>query len=200
MRSTRLLSITFSGPGSIRLAEGARGDAREDWEGRFEALYHELEKPLFNTVYRWLWDDQEAMDLVQEAFTRLWATRTRIDPIRAPAWLFRTAVNLAANRRRGRKLWSWIGLETVISQLRTSAAPAESRLLQNERERNLRRAVDALPERHRTVLVLARFSGMSYGAIALMLAIPEGTVASRLNQALHLLEQRLGKQENWSKA
>jgi DNA-directed RNA polymerase specialized sigma24 family protein len=78
-----------------------------------EALYARLEKPLFNVVYRWLWDREETQDVVQEAFMRLWRKREQIDVDRVEALVYRIAINLASNRRRTRKLWRWISLEAI---------------------------------------------------------------------------------------
>ena len=60
--------------------------------------YHTLEKPLYNTVYRWLWDAAESQDVVQEAFLRCWQRRDRIDPDGFKPLVFRIALNLASNR------------------------------------------------------------------------------------------------------
>ena len=48
-------------------------------EEDLERLYVRLEKPLCNVVFRWVWNMDEAQDLVQDAFVRLWRMRTRVD-------------------------------------------------------------------------------------------------------------------------
>src|SRR4051812_3845337 len=77
------------------------------------ALFTRLEKPVFNVVYRWLWNPDEARDVTQEAFMKLWAARARVDPAAVEPVLFRSALNLAANRLRARKLWQWATLEPL---------------------------------------------------------------------------------------
>jgi len=166
----------------------------------FEALYLELERPLFNIVYRWVWAEQEARDLVQEAFVKLWERRDRVDEELARGYIYRTAVNLASNRLRAKRLWRMSGGEALGGLLSRSAG-GEHRLLANERQAAVRRAVLSLPERHRRVLVLCRFAEMSHAEVGALLGIPEGTVASRDHRARVLLKQRLAdcaEDESWT--
>ena len=153
----------------------------------FEALYRELEKPLYNAAYRWLWNEEEAMDMVQEAFMKLLATRAPIHGEAVKPYLFRTVLNLASNRLRTRKLWKWTGLEGLFSK----AVHPEERMIEDEREQQVRRAVEALPEKIRKVVVLVRFAEMSYREIGRVLGIPEGTVGSRYNKGIELIERKL---------
>jgi len=152
----------------------------------YEALYQQEEKPLYNTVYRWVWDQEEALDLVQEAFVRLWRTRHKVDLNTARPLVYRIALNLASNRLRSRKLWSWTGLGDFFS----SRNP-ERELLCDERERKVRQAVEGLPEKIRKVVILVRFADMSYKQIGELLNIPQGTVGSRYNRGIQLLETEL---------
>lgn len=154
----------------------------------FENLYIAYETALYNTVYRWIWDESEAMDLVQEAYMKLWSRREQIREDEAKAYLFKTALNLASNRLRSRKLWQWTGLDGLLSR----NGDSEKKMVLDERETQVRAALNALPEKFKTVLVLARFSEMKYAEIATVLAIPEGTVASRYHKGIALLKDKLG--------
>ena len=158
----------------------------------FEALYLELETPLYNTVYRWVWREQEAMDLVQEAFVRLWETRAQVRVAEAKAYVFRIGLNLASNRLRALKLRQWVGL----TQSAYSLNSPERSFLGNEREQAVRRAILALPNKIREIVVLVRFAEMSYREIGALLKIPEGTVGSRHNRGMALLKDRLRDLKN----
>ena len=160
-----------------------------------EALYERLETSLYNVVYRWVWDPEEARDLVQEAFLRLWGARERVVLATVEPLAYRIAVNLASNRRRQRRRWAWLGLgddDPLAPPGADGPADAETEALARERCLALRRAVDALPERLRRVVLLTEFSELSYAQVAAALGIPPGTVGSRRNQALALLRERLG--------
>lgn len=158
-----------------------------------EQLYVRLEGPLYNVVYRWLWESEEAHDVVQEAFVRLWRMRERIKPGTVEALTYRIALNLAANRRRRRRLWRWVTLEAVREPA-TPGAGACGELEAGQRREALRRAIDELPERHKRVIVLCELSELSYAQVAEALSIAVGTVGSRRNTALRLLRARLAEQ------
>lgn len=158
--------------------------------------YRTLEKPLYNVVYRWLWDASEAQDVVQEAFLRCWGRRDRIRADGFRALVYKTALNLAANRRRSKRLWKWVSFDTLFAAgdaepahpaESPSEAPADSAELAE-----MRAAVEALPEPLKRVLLLSEIAGMSYGEIATILGIKEGTVGSRRTRALAMLRHRLG--------
>jgi RNA polymerase sigma-70 factor (ECF subfamily) len=160
-----------------------------------EAVYVRLEKPVFNVVYRWLWNAEEARDVTQEAFLKVWQAKERVDLSTVEPLVFRTALNLAANRLRARKLWGFLTLEPLREHADEKATPDEE--LDVERRRaQVRRAVDALPEKLKRVVVMCELSGLSYAQVAQALDIPAGTVGSRRNLALAALEKSLGPLED----
>ncbi len=155
-----------------------------------ERLYVELERPLYNVVYRWVWNADDAMEVVQEAFLRVWRARHRVEPTTARAYLYRTALNLAANRRRANRVRSFVGLGERAEL--PSDQPAADALLGGEADRRrVRRAIDGLPEKLRRVVALTELAGLSYKEVAAVLGIPAGTVASRRSAALAKLRETL---------
>ena len=158
-------------------------------EASWVELYRALERPLYNVVYRWLWDRMESQDVVQEAFLRCWRARDRIRREGFTAFVFTTALNLAANRRRRKKLWRLVSFDALREEL-PHGQDAEHVL-----SRRMQRAIDELPERLKRVLLLCELAGMSYGEIAAVTGVREGTVGSRRSRALALLRKRLERQE-----
>jgi len=158
-------------------------------EASWVELYRALEKPLYNVVYRWLWDRTESQDVVQEAFLRCWRARARIREEGFKAFVFRTAINLAANRRRRKKLWRLVSFDALTE------APADEAEGDATLSRRMQRAMDELPDRLKRVLLLCELAGMSYGEVAAVTGVREGTVGSRRNRALALLRKRLQPQE-----
>jgi RNA polymerase sigma-70 factor (ECF subfamily) len=147
-------------------------------------VYRRLEKPLYNVVYRVIWNVADSQDVVQETFLRCWR---RKDDIRAggfKALLFRTALNLASNRRRRARLWRVVGVE-VLDDVADESVSAEGF------SKPMREALDGLPTALRDVLLLTELAGMTYPEIASALGIAEGTVGSRRTRALALLRERL---------
>ena len=147
-------------------------------------LYHALEKPLYNVVYRIIWDAAESQDIVQEAFLRCWRRKEDVRADGVEGLLFRTALNLASNRRRSVKLWRLVGLGSVPEI-------ADERACGDAISRPVRDAFEALPEQLKHVLLLTEIAGMTYGEIAATLGVREGTVGSRRTRALAMLRERL---------
>ena len=146
--------------------------------------YRRLEKPLYNVVYRVIWDAAESQDVVQEAFLRCWRRKEDIRAEGFKALLFRTALNLASNRRRRTRLWGLVGLAAIedVADERASSEPIG---------KPVRAALDSLPEPLRSVLLLTELAGMTYAEVAVALDIREGTVGSRRTRALAMLREQL---------
>ena len=155
-----------------------------------EAAYARLERPLFNVLLRWVWGRDEAMDVMHEAFERVWRRKEKVDELTLEPLVWKTALNLAANRRRTKKLRTMLGFdetEPVASQMPGS----DDQMGAAQVDQRVRRAIDGLPEKLRSVVVLCELSGLSYEAIATTLDIPIGTVGSRRAAAMAKLSTQL---------
>lgn len=160
-------------------------------QAALERLYARLERPLYNVVYRWLWNAEEAQDIVQEAFMRVWDRRASVDMATVEPLLYRTALNLASNRRRARKLWRWVSIEAWFEPA-SPRGGADAAMSTAQQDQAVRNAVESLPEHLRQVVALCELSGLSYEQVGALLSIPSGTVGSRRNKAMRLLRQSLG--------
>lgn len=156
-------------------------------ETRWAEYYAALEKPLYNVVYRWLWDAAESQDVVQDAFLRCWRVRERIRDDGFKALLFSTALRIASNRKRRKRLWRMVSLGDVEETL---PGTAEAMVMPTA----IRVAIDGLPENLKRVLLLSELAGMTYREIAAVMQVKEGTIGSRRNRAIALLRERLQAQ------
>jgi RNA polymerase sigma-70 factor (ECF subfamily) len=134
------------------------------------------------------------MDLVQDAFMKLWHMRDRIDPATVEALAFRIALNLASNRLRSRRLWRWLPFVAEGGDDIDPGALADAGVDARRRQRAVRAAVESLPDDLRRVVFMCEFSGLGYDEIASALGVPTGTVGSRRNRALKLLREKLEQQ------
>ena len=155
-------------------------------EDALYASYRRLQKPLFNVLYRQLWQREDCEDIVHDAYMRVWARRDRVDEASLDALVWTTALNLARNHLRWRKLWPRQPLEDDTP----TSAPSP---LNAVATRDLRRALQRLPAASHDVLLLSEFSGLSGREIATLLHIPQGTVASRKHHAVVQLKALLGE-------
>jgi RNA polymerase sigma-70 factor, ECF subfamily len=163
-------------------------------EAEWQALYLRLEKPLYNLAYRYVWRPHEAQDLVQDAFLQVWARRDRMRAETADRYLWISVLNLARKRRRWSKAKQFLTGDAELLSLPSSDSP-EMDLARTEGHSLLMEQIDRLPEKLRTVLLLVELSEMSYEAIAELLSIPAGTVASRRHLAMKQLRSALGHRE-----
>lgn len=157
-------------------------------EAELVASYRRVEHPLYNALYRMLWDAHECQDMIQDAYLRLWQRRARVDAERIDALAWTAALNLARNRLRWRRLRGWPAPPETVEELAGSDDPQDS-----VEQANLHAALRRLPVAMLEVVLMAEFSGMSGREIAPVLGIPEGTVASRRHSAVRRLKQLLGE-------
>jgi RNA polymerase sigma-70 factor, ECF subfamily len=130
---------------------------------------------------------EDAEDAVQEAFLHAFKAIDRFLPDQAfGAWLHRIVANAALDVTRRRKVRDADELpETVSSPFRDPAEAGELR-------RRLTEALEKLPERQRSVIVLHDVEGFKHAEIGRMLDIPEGTARSDLHYARAHLRRVLG--------
>lgn len=152
------------------------------------AAYRRLDGPLYNVLYRWLWDAQECQDLSQEAFMRVWKQRLDVDVARLDALLYATALNLAKNRLRWRGLWRFVEPDEAPSE--PDAGP-EQHAQRCATQRRVRRALESLDRDARNLLLLSEFSGLNGQELAAVLQVPAGTIASRKHRALAAMKKML---------
>src|SRR5512146_693606 len=155
-------------------------------DGSNPELFAELAMPLFDSLYnfaRWLAADRdEAEDLVQETYTKALRGFASFEQgTNFRAWMFRILRNTFLTSRTGLK--ATVPLDDDESAIPVSGETPESILLGNLDQQNLRDAIAELPVAYREVLLLCDVEEMSYKEIAEALAIPIGTVMSRISRA-----------------
>ncbi len=162
--------------------------------------YQALERPLYNVLYRMLWQAQDCQDLLQEAFLKVWQHREQVDAATLPAYVYTTALNLARNKIRWRLNWvfdsiePWFGARLDGEQLMAGSVAKDSpeHLLQQQQQQQLlRKALAGLPSVEREVLLMTEYSELTLAQTAQVLAIAPGTVASRRLRALKQLKSKL---------
>lgn len=163
----------------------------------FEQLMRRHNRRMFRTARSFVRDDDEAEDIVQEAYVRAWLRLAELTrPAGFAAWVARITVNEARMRlRRSRRMTS-IGDEEELDMAapddgaRSSASPellagrAQLRAL-------IEAAIDALPQPFRSVFVLRMVEQLDIAETAYCLDLPPATVKTRLHRARLLLQRRL---------
>ena len=171
-------------------------------EDRFiSGSFEELAMPLFDRLYNfahWLTQNrEEAEDLVQETYVKaLKGFRSYQQGTNFRAWIYQILRNTFLTSRTGLK-WSSVSLdEDPESQnLPVSSSTPETALLQRSDQQLVQEALGELALPYREVLLLCEFEEMSYQEMSATLAIPIGTVMSRLSRARGALRDALYKKQ-----
>lgn len=157
----------------------------------FDLLHARYERPLFGFIRRHHPQQQEAEDLLHETFLALLRDR---EGARAAtnlkAWLFQVARHLCLNRHRAQRRAAGALADPAVTRSQGQEQHPERILLGDERQRALRTAVANLPLELAELWHL-RVSGLSYEEMASVLAIPVGTVKSRMHGMVHRLREEL---------
>ena len=170
-------------------------------EAAFAELMGEHQRMVVQLAMNLLGDRDEALDLSQEVFLRVFRTIHRFrGQSSLRTWIYRIAVNQARNRHRfwrRRHRADQVSLDAHVAQHGDSISGAEAWpdrvFAQKELARRLQHALDHLPFDQRTAVVLREIDGLSYEEIAFSLGVAVGTVKSRLTRARRAL--RLALQE-----
>jgi RNA polymerase sigma-70 factor (ECF subfamily) len=156
----------------------------EELEREFEARLVETSTLAFRVAYSVLRHREDAEDVAQEAFAKAYRSFRQLrDKGRFRAWLVRLTWRLALDRRRSDQ-------RRAIRE-EGHARSSEIDIGQSERLAELWRAIDALPEKLRLVVVLANVEGHDVAEVAEIAGIPQGTVKSRLFKARQRLKEQL---------
>ncbi len=180
------------GPSFLMTDEEAMSRVQNDGDaGAFALLVRRWRPRIRRLCTRMVGDAHLAEDLTQETFARLFTRRdTYRGDGRFGTFLWRIALNLCADERRRARRRPEVSLSEQRTEAEALADPGESpaaSLLAAERAERVRRAVVALPEHYRAVVVLRHYEGLKFRQIAEVLGIPLGTVKSRMAEALNRL-------------
>jgi RNA polymerase sigma-70 factor, ECF subfamily len=172
-------------PSDAQLAERVQqGDA-----GAFDVLVTRHVQRAFGVAMRLLGQQQDAEDLVQDAFLAALEKIDTFDPHRdfAP-WFYRILVNRCLNARKSRARRSTVDVPSeAVSGLASPLVETE----RSELRSHLKRALELLPERQRTIVIMFDLEGFSSPEIAGVLGISDGTVRWHLHQARRVLREAL---------
>ena len=168
-------------------------------EQHFTATFEELALPLFDQLYNfahWLAQDRsEAEDLVQETYAKALKGFSSFQPgTNFRAWMYRILRNTFLTSRTGLKATATVALDDDSPELPAGPETPETILIEHSQHQVLQSAIEALPMHFREVLLLCDVEEMSYQEIAETLAIPAGTVMSRLSRARKALRDSFKKQ------
>lgn len=170
-------------------------------QNAFEIIVEKYEKFVYSAVWTELKNSDDAFDASQEVFIRLWnaAGGFRCEST-LKTWLYRMCKNCAYDYMRKHYKNKTLSLSRMDSENDNEISEdipldvyTDEQVIKKETERAVRRAIAALPEEQRDVIVLRELEGLSYTEIAEVLGINEGTVKSRISRGREALKKNLEK-------
>lgn len=190
-----------SDKGISRAEEQALLQRCKDGEiGAFDELVQRYQKRVFNFAYGIAGNQDDANDVAQEAFVRVFnSIQTFRGDANFTTWIYRIVTNVYLDERKKSKshrltsLDDYIDLEeNSVSRQIEDEGPLPDEVAQSkERNQAVRNAVNSLPDYQRIIVTLYHLHDMSYDEIAEILHLPIGTVKSRLNRARLALAEKL---------
>jgi len=179
-------------------------DVKAGDEASFELLLQRYRTPLVNFLFRMVRNREQAEDLAQEVFLRVYRAREEYVPsAKFTTWLFRIATNLALNSMRDtryQKLEVSIDAPVTVNAEDGDERPLdvaekrpniEQHLVEDVRVKMIRHAINKLPEKQRAAVLLHKYQELDYTEIAKILSCSESALKSLLFRAYEALRVEL---------
>ena len=166
---------------------------RDDFRKVYDANYTLLMQVVMHIVY----NQEIAEDLVQEAFERFYVKNISFPTMdEAKYWLLRVSKNLALNHiRRNKREIQLVEKVKKLPGETVNFFDSSKAVIEEEERRNVREAVNSLPENLRSVIQLKEYSGLDYKAIGKALGMSETNVKVSVHRARKKLEEILAAED-----
>jgi len=164
----------------------------------FDELVSGYKTRLVNVIFRMLNDRNEAEDLVQETFLRVWTHRQDYDfSYCLSTWIYTIALNLAKNELRKHRKFKFFNLTEMTEK---GLELPDPKMGPSALGHMLEQAIATLPSKYKAAFLLRDVEQMSYEEVAQILGVPLGTVKSRVNRARSVLKDHLKPKLEQSRA
>lgn len=163
----------------------------------FDAIVNRYKDQLLNFAYRFLNNPEEAEDVVQETFLRIFRNKHAYREIaKFSTWVYTIAGNLAKTELRKRKRRKYLylsdmGYDDKEYEIVDPNANTEKEVESLFQEKIIQKAIDELPPRFRQVILLVEIQELPYEEVSKIMRVPLGTVKSRVNRARLKLQAKL---------
>ena len=158
-------------------------------ERALELIYDKYFDYLSREVYFILKDEQDTEDVIQELFLALWKNHSHLKGINysLKSYLKKSVINKSINKIKKRRYFEDITSELVLLRYREDVEETDHLELENQ----MKKLIDALPPKCRTVFVLSRYEELKYKEIAKKLDISIKTVENQISKALKILREKI---------
>lgn len=156
----------------------------------FSELVTRYKRLIYSVAYKFTRDSDEVNDLAQEAFIKIYKSLSKYDSkYRFSTWSVKVATNICLDHVRRKRIKS-VSLDEIENITGGNNSPEEY-CLRREKSRELRDAIDGLPEIYREPIVMYHQKGMSYKEIAEALGKPMSIIKNRIFRARNALRESI---------
>lgn len=163
----------------------------------FVELFRMYQKYLYKLCYDYVQNEQDAMDITQEIFIKVFKNISKYDEkLPFHPWLRTIAINTCINFKRSIKnnvvlLSSVVDNEKSFEEVIACDKDVESEVFNRDLGMKIREIIEGLDAKYRMILVLRYYEGLSYEEISSVLKIPLGTVKTNIYRARNILKEKL---------
>jgi RNA polymerase sigma-70 factor, ECF subfamily len=159
-----------------------------------EELFAKHQNEIYAYLVRMLRDPELAADLTQDAFVKAYKAYDALEkPENARAWLYQIAHRVALDDLRRRRIVRFVPL---VGEARTTAPSAEHLVMEARLSGDLQRALERIPERQRSALLLAELHDLTGLELAAALGVSHVAARALLTRARESLRQALAAEKN----
>lgn len=163
----------------------------------FIELFKMYERYLYKLCYSYVQNEQDALDIAQEVYIKIFINISKFD-IKMPfhPWFRTVAVNTCLNFKRTCR-YNSVSLDArdeddkALEEVVATQKDVEAEVLDNELGQLIKENLECLKPKHRMVLILRYYEGLSYEEIAKVLMEPLGTVKTDIYRARNILKEKL---------
>ncbi len=172
----------------------------------FEFLFKKYERYIYSICYSYTYSQQDALDLVQDIFLRIYRNFEKVDE-RKPVspWIKKIAVNTCINFKRDNKnKASELSINSstdendgTLEDVVPDRGLTEDKVVYLDTKKTLEESIGELPEEVKMAVLLRHIKGLSYNEIAELMSCPVGTVKTYLFRGKKILKESLVKKGVW---
>jgi RNA polymerase sigma-70 factor (ECF subfamily) len=161
----------------------------------FKYLVEEYQKYAFNLAFRILCNEEDAKDVVQDSFIKIWKNIKQFNSgLKFTTWMYRIVINTAIDKHRSLIMSNVVQLDGISNSVFAIERDGPEARLNNEQLGNLIEEISGeLPEKQRMVFVLRDLQGIESGEVETILGMNETLVKSNLYHARQVVRKKLEK-------
>ena len=167
--------------------------AKEGNKSAFKNLVDHYQKYAFNLAFRVLYNEEDAKDVVQDSFIKIWINIKHFNSgMPFTTWMYKIVMNTAIDKQKSLKRFEWVKEDEILNLLTTIECDGPDCRLDNEQLGSvIKKIADELPEKQRLVFILRDLQDLESSVVEELLDLSETSVKANLYHARQVLRKKL---------